>query len=282
MIHRQSAPASDSLPASDSGSFDSTPKRLPVVLVTSCLRSIDDHPFEVAGQKYLNAVRLAGCIPLVVPAAQAAWLDQLLEMADGLLLTGSPSNVHPSLYGDAIEDPSLLLDAGRDAWVLPFVRRALSAGLPLFGICRGAQEVNVALGGSLYQSLTIADAHEGPYGKHQVCKTDTTEQQYGASHRVDVVPHGKLDTLLSQRDFMVNSLHDQGIRELAPGLRPEAVAPDGLVEAFSLAEARGFNLCVQWHPEWKAEENAVSLALFQAFGAACREYARLVDDTDER
>jgi putative glutamine amidotransferase len=125
----------------------------PLVLVPACNRQLGDHPFHIAGQKYVDAVRLAGCTPLIVPTAEADEIPGLLALADGVLLTGSPSNVHPSHFGEDVHDPSLPLDPARDAWTLPLIRQALALGLPLFAICRGTQETNVALGGSLHQAV---------------------------------------------------------------------------------------------------------------------------------
>ena len=132
-------------------------KRKPVVLIPSCNRVLGQHPFHVAGKKYAEAVRLAGCLPLVVPAIAADEIDDLLDVADGMLLTGSPSNVHPLHFGEEVLDPALPLDPERDHWTLPLIPRLLSRGIPLFAICRGFQEANVALGGSLHQAV-----HEVP------------------------------------------------------------------------------------------------------------------------
>jgi putative glutamine amidotransferase len=236
------------------------------VLVPACNRQLGLHPFHVAGRKYVDAVRLAGAMPLIVPAARAEEIDELLSLTDGVLLTGSPSNVHPSHFGEPVLDPTLPLDAERDAWTLPLIPRAIERGIPLFGICRGAQEVNVALGGSLWQAV-----HEvGPYGDHRDSDDDPLEVQYGPSHEVDVLAGGLLDRLLDSPRFFVNSLHGQAVNRLAPSLRLEAVATDGLFEAFSTDPGRGFCLGVQWHPEWQAADNAVSMRLLQAFGDACR------------
>ncbi|HEY9238767.1 MAG TPA: gamma-glutamyl-gamma-aminobutyrate hydrolase family protein, partial [Burkholderiaceae bacterium] len=125
----------------------------PVVLVPACNRSLGEHPFHVAGKKYIDAVRLAGCQPLIVPSASVDELDALLDLADGVLLTGSQSNVHPRHFAEDVHDPSLPLDADRDAWTLPLIPLALERGIPLFAICRGFQEANVALGGSLHQAV---------------------------------------------------------------------------------------------------------------------------------
>ena len=237
---------------------------------------IGSHPFHVAGRKYVDAVRLAECQPLVVPIAQADELDDLLDLADGVLLTGSQSNVHPSHFGEPVHDESLPLDPPRDDWVLPLIPRALDLGLPLFAICRGFQETNVALGGSLHQAVQELPGKQD----HRGAKDAAVEVQYGLAHDVIVQPGGALEPLLEglleERDggrrIRVNSVHGQGANRLAAGVRIEALAPDGLVEAFSVPAARGFNLAVQWHPEWQAADNPVSMRLLRAFGQACNAY----------
>lgn len=241
--------------------------RPPIVLVPACNRLLGEHPFHVAGQKYIDAVRLAGCLPLVVPHALDHEIEPLLDLADGVLLTGSPSNVHPRHFGEPVHDDSLPLDPIRDAWTLTLIPRALERGVPFFAICRGFQETNVALGGSLHQAVQEIDGlrdHRAPEGA-------PAEVGYGFAHPVDVVRGGLLERLLPQPHFQVNSVHGQGIKRLAEGLRVEAMAPDGLVEAFTLPSAPAFNLGVQWHPEWKAATNPVSMALLTAFGDACRQ-----------
>lgn len=243
-------------------------KRKPVVLVPACNRQLGEHPFHVVGKKYIDAVRLAGALPLVVPTALPEDLDALLELADGVLLTGSPSNVHPAHFDEAVLDAALPLDADRDAWTLPLVPRVLERGMPLLAICRGTQEVNVALGGTLHQAVHAV----GPYADHRAPDGQPAAVQYGPAHVVEVVPGGLLDQLVEVRRFHVNSVHGQAVSQPAPGLRVEARAPDGLIEAFSVAEAKGFNLCVQWHPEWQAASNPVSMRLLQGFGAACRDW----------
>lgn len=239
----------------------------PVVLVPADNRVVGRHPVHLAGRKYVDAVRLAGCLPFVVPSAAASEVDELLAHADGVLLTGSPSNVDPSHFGETVHDAALPLDRDRDAWTLPLVPRALAAGVPLLAICRGLQEGNVALGGSLHQAVQqvpgLAD-HRDPDGA-------PLDVQYAPSHEVQVRPGGVLERLLGTGGFAVNSLHGQGIGRLAAAARVEAVAPDGLVEAFSVPGAPAFNLFVQWHPEWEAAANPVSMRLFAAFGDACRE-----------
>ena len=247
-----------------------------MVLVPACNRMLGEHSFHVAGKKYIDAVRLAGCTPLIVPTASidepSDELDALLDIADGLLLTGSRSNVHPRHFAEDVHDPSLPLDADRDAWTLPLIPRAIERGIPLFAICRGFQEANVALGGSLYQAVQeVPDRHD-----HRAPKDAAAEVQYGPAHEVLIQPGGVLASVLADLPdpprIRVNSVHGQGVNRLADGLRIEALALDGLVEAFSVVEARGFNLAVQWHPEWRAATNPVSTRLFKAFGAACELY----------
>ena len=242
--------------------------RKPVVLIPSCNRVIGQYPFHVAGKKYAEAVRLAGCLPLVVPAIAADEIDDLLDVAEGVLLTGSPSNVHPQYFGEEVHDPSLPLDPDRDTWTLPLIPRLLQRGIPLFAICRGFQETNVALGGSLYQAV-----HEVPGQRdHRGNKDAPPEVTYALAHSVEVLPGGLLADIVGPGTIEVNSVHGQGVNRLAGGLRIEARAPDGLVEAFSVIEAPAFNLCLQWHPEWQAADNPVSQRLFKAFGDACRAY----------
>lgn len=252
-------------------SVTATPAK-PVVLVPACNRVLGRHLFHVGGKKYIDAVRLAGCQPLLVPTAQIEEIDALLDLADGVLLTGSASNVHPRHFGEGVHDPTLPLDTERDDWTLPLIPRALERGVPLFAICRGFQEANVALGGTLHQAVQEVPGQRD----HREPEGAPLDVQYGAAHEVVVQAGGVLARVLAdlpdQPRIQVNSLHGQGVRRLADGLRVEALAPDGLVEAFSVVEAPSFNLCVQWHPEWQAEINPVSIRMLKAFGAACQAF----------
>lgn len=243
---------------------------LPVVLVPACNRQIGLHPFHVAGKKYIDFVRLAGCLPLVVPNAQDSEIDALLDLAHGVLLTGSPSNVHPRHFDEGVHNPALPLDPDRDDWTLPFIPKLLARGLPLFAICRGAQETNVALGGTLHQAIQEVSGHMD----HRAPSDEDAELQYGLAHEVEVQSGGVLSRIVEEPRFQVNSVHGQGVKRLAQDLRVEARAPDGLIEAFSHATATSFNLCVQWHPEWQASRNPVSVQLAKAFGRACEAYRR--------
>ena len=240
----------------------------PVVLVPACNRQVGKHPFHIVGKKYIDAVRLAGCQPLVVPAAAPEEFDALLDLADGIFLTGSPSNVHPSHFGEPVRDPELPLDAERDAWTLQLIPRALERGVPFFAVCRGSQETNVALGGSLHQAVHEIAGH----ADHREPDDVPLEQQYAPAHAIDIVRGGLLHRLLGTLRVQVNSLHGQAVNRLGTGLVVEARAPDGVIEAFSRPGAPGFNLAVQWHPEWQAASNPVSMVLLGAFGAACCTY----------
>ena len=240
----------------------------PMVLIPSCNRLVGLHPFHIAGKKYIDAVRLAGCLPLVVPTAQPHEIDELLDLADGVFLTGSPSNVHPRHFDEVVHDHALPLDPKRDDWTLPLIPRALARGIPLFAICRGFQEANVALGGTLHQAVQ----EQAGLMDHRSKDGDPVDIQYGPAHPVQVQAGGMLETLLGPIEFAVNSIHGQGIKRLADGLRVEARAPDGLVEAFSQEAASNFNLAVQWHPEWQAHNNPISVKLLRAFGDACRTF----------
>lgn len=246
----------------------SAPAPKPIVLVPACNRILGEHPFHIAGKKYIDAVRLAGGQPLVVPSAEESELDALLDMADGVLLTGSPSNVHPSHFGEEVHDPALPLDPLRDSWTLPLIRRVIDRGIPLFTICRGTQETNVALGGSLHQAVHEIDGHED----HRGADGAPAVEVYAPAHDVLVAEGGTLEQVVGLPRFEVNSVHGQAVNRLADGLRVEARSPDGVVEAFSVAESRGFSLCVQWHPEWLAADNPVSMKMLNAFGEACRRY----------
>ena len=255
--------------------------RHPIVIVPACVNRIGAQPYHTAQDKYLAAVlRGAACMPLVLPAFGAAVdLDAVFKIADGVMLTGAPSNVHPALYGQAVRDASLPQDRARDATTLPLIHAVLARGLPLLAVCRGFQEINVALGGTLHQAVQqVAGMRD-----HREQPAHTLEQQYGAAHRVTLTPNGRMAQMLGGADaLMVNSLHGQGIDRLAAGLTVEARADDGLVEAFTVSAAPGFTLAVQWHPEWRFEDNPDALALLRAFGDACRHYHDTRDTRDGR
>lgn len=244
----------------------------PLIAVPSDRRILDPHPSHVAGEKYLKAlIDGAGGIPVIVPSmAGDIDIDEILDRVDGILLTGSYSNIEPHRYGGETTEKSGLFDPHRDAMTLPLALRALERGVPLLAVCRGHQELNVALGGTLHQNMADVPG----YHDHLENKQDPLDKQYGPSHPVSLVDGGLLRQLAGSDSVMVNSLHAQGVDRLAGGVTVEAVADDGLVEAFRIDTAPGFNLSVQWHPEWRITENQFSMAIFKAFGNACRARAK--------
>jgi len=247
------------------------PTDRPVIGIPADRRMHGAHPFHQVGEKYIRAViDCVGGIPLPIPAlAGDLGIDELLGLFDGILFTGSPSDIEPHHYAGAPSAPGALHDAERDALTLPLARRALETGVPVFAICRGFQELNVALGGSLHQ--VVADVPG--YHSHKENPDDPLDVQYGPSHDVVLADGGLLRTLAGKPAVAVNSLHRQGVARLADGLAVEAIADDGLVEAFRVDDTPAFNLAVQWHPEWRATENAFSRVMFKAFGDACRQRA---------
>ena len=243
----------------------------PVIGIPADRRQLDPHAFHMVGEKYIAAIRdAADAVPFLIPAlGDSLDLDAVLDHVDGLLLTGSPSDVEPHHYDGEASEPGSLHDPHRDATTLPLADKAMAAGVPLFAVCRGFQELNVVLGGSLHQKV-----HEvSGYHNHVEDSDAPLEVQYGPSHPVTLPEGGLLRELAGTATVEVNSLHRQGIARLAGGVTIEAVADDGLIEGFRVDGARAFALAVQWHPEWQVTENPFSLAIFNAFGDACREYA---------
>jgi len=222
-----------------------------------------------------------GGVPVLVPAAGGSVAAEILPRLHGLMLTGSRSNVAPDLYAGPPHLEGTPEDPARDSTTLPLIRGALEAGTPLFAICRGFQELNVALGGTLDQRIQDLPGrmdHSTPVD--QVLPKVRT----GKAHAVRVAAEGELARLWAGLDWSpeavpVNSLHNQGIARIAEGLVPEAWAPDGTVEAARVADARGFALGVQWHPEYDWAEDALSPRLFEAFGQAARRHAEIVAKT---
>jgi putative glutamine amidotransferase len=243
----------------------------PVIGVPADRRVLEPHPFHMVGEKYLTAIRDgAEALPLLIPALGSSIQPQeLLEHLDGVLLTGSVSNVEPHHYGGDASRAGTLHDPHRDETTLPLATEALATGVPVLALCRGFQELNVVLGGTLHQHV-----HEVTgYGNHKENPDDPLEKQYGPAHYVNLVEGGMLRLMAGSERVEVNSLHSQGIARLADGVTVEALADDGLVEAFRVDTAKGFVLAVQWHPEWQVTQNRLSMAIFKAFGDACRERA---------
>lgn len=245
--------------------------RVPVVGIPADRRILGPHPFHCVGEKYLRAVQAgAGALPFLLPVlGEELDLDAVLAHVDGLLFPGSPSNVEPHHYAGPASAPGTLHDPHRDATTLPLLRRAIERDVPVLCICRGFQELNVALGGTLHQKVQEVPGlrdHREDYGA-------PLEDQYAPVHELHLSPGSRLvDWAGGASVVRVNSLHQQGIDRLAPGLLAEAHAPDGLIEAVRLP-GRRFVFGTQWHPEWRAMENPLSRALFGAFGEACRAAA---------
>ncbi|MFT0892158.1 gamma-glutamyl-gamma-aminobutyrate hydrolase family protein [Pseudochelatococcus sp. G4_1912] len=254
----------------------------PVIGVVADVKPTHKHVWHQVQEKYLYAVaRGAEAEVVILPGRLSATnvgeptisadLTRLLGILDGVFLPGSPSNVDPTAYGRGLDKPDTMLDTNRDDLSLPLVRAAIEHGLPLLGVCRGFQEINAALGGTLHQHV-----HEiSGFNDHREPQGDL-ETEYGPAHEVELTQGGLLHGLAGASRVHVNSLHHQGVDRLAPGLVVEARALDGLVEAFHVeaAHARGgFAVAVQWHPEWRAWADPLSTALFKAFGDAARIYA---------
>lgn len=242
--------------------------------IVADVKQIGPHPFHAVGEKYINAVAHgAGALPVLLPATAAgedletiqAPLD-FLDLVDGLFLPGSASNVEPRLYATC-EPLPMLHDPQRDATTMPLIRAALERGMPLLAVCRGHQELNVALGGTLHQLV-----HEQPgLMDHREPKDAPRRMQYAAAHGIRLAEGGLLRRIAGVPMALVNSIHAQGIDRLAPGLAVEATAPDGLIEAVRV-EAAPFALGVQWHPEWRFRDDHLSTAILAAFGAAAASY----------
>jgi putative glutamine amidotransferase len=244
----------------------------PLIGVSACLMVEETFCFHRVGDKYVDAVLDgAGGLPVLIPALGPRLdLTALLDRLDGVLITGARSNVEPRHYGGPPPregSPPDLKDPLRDATVLPLIRAAIAGAVPLFAICRGIQELNVALGGTLHQEVHELSGRLD----HRSDKSLPHHERYEAAHPVVLTQGGTLQALLDGvGEIRVNSLHGQAIDRLAPRLVAEASAADGTIEAVSVVGAPAFALAVQWHPEWRVQDNPVSRRLFAAFGAACR------------
>lgn len=246
--------------------------RKPLIGISADRRLLGLHPFHCVGEKYITAVTEGGgALAVLLPALGAGQAQSILPGLDGLLLTGSPSNVEPHHYQGPASEPGTLHDAARDATTLPLVKQAVELGIPLLAICRGFQEMNVAYGGTLHQRVQEVPG----YMDHREDPQASLDVQYGPAHDVTLAPGGQFQQLAGSDRLTVNSLHAQGVQRLGAGLSIEARAPDGLIEAFRVTAAPAFAVGVQWHPEWRFQDNPFSCALFAAFGAAAARRAQL-------
>ena len=231
----------------------------------------DDYPTHAGGTMNSCAIaQVADCLPLLVPSDPSlVSVDELLAVCDGFLLTGGRPNVHPEEYGEVETPAHGDFDRGRDAVVLPLVRACVDRGQPIFGVCRGFQEVNVAMGGTLYPEIRDLPGRDN----HRMPPDGTLAEKFALRHVVTLAENGPFHRLLGAREVMTNTLHGQGIKSAGAGVVIDGYAPDGTPEAIYVKEAPGFTLSVQWHPEWNAANDPVSRPLFAAFGDAARAWA---------
>lgn len=230
----------------------------------------DQYPTHAGGTMNSSAVAdVAECIPLVVPAdPRFVSVEELLEVCDGFLLTGGRPNVHPEEYGEAATEAHGEFDRCRDAITLPLVRACVERGQPFLGICRGFQEVNVAMGGTLYPEIRDLPGRDN----HRMPPDGTLEEKFALRHCVSFSEGGVFHRLMGAEQVMTNTLHGQGINQPGKRIVIDGHAPDGTPEAIYVDGATGFTLSVQWHPEWDACNDPVSRPLFEAFGEAVRAW----------
>jgi putative glutamine amidotransferase len=248
-------------------------RRKPVVGVIGNAHRIENRfTVQSVGERNMRAVaEVADALPLMFAGCpDITDIGALLEAVDGIVLTGARANVHPTRFNREPHEKHEPYDVSRDEVALALSEACVARGMPLFGICRGFQEMNVAFGGTLHQKLHEVAGHLD----HRDDTSQPLEVQYGPAHEVTLEPGGLLRSLTPAERIQVNSLHNQGIERLGSELAVEARAPDGVIEAFRVRDARGFAVAVQWHPEWKVMANPFSRALFAAFGQASRERAQ--------
>lgn len=242
----------------------------PLICLPADVKEVEGYRWHAAAEPYLRAIVTGfGGIPMILPSmADAIDVNVVLERIDGVLLTGSRSNVHPERYGEKADRKSMPYDTARDAASFALIAAALRKGVPLFAICRGMQEMNVALGGTLHAQLHEVEGRHD----HRAPESDVQAERFAIRQDVDLVANSELATMLGATRISVNSLHRQGVGKLAPGLAIEATAPDGTIEAVRAIGAPGFAIGVQWHPEFWVESDAPSARLFAAFGEAVKAY----------
>ncbi|WP_120498237.1 gamma-glutamyl-gamma-aminobutyrate hydrolase family protein [Kiloniella sp. EL199] len=240
---------------------------LPIVGVSACLYKADTpKPYHAVDDKYLRAVAVSSnTMPVIIPAlGNLLDIPKLVSKLDGIMLTGSASNVHPDRYNTQPSPEAEPYDPMRDQTTFALINEALKQEVPLLAICRGFQELNVALGGSLHPQVSKIPGRMD----HSSPDTKDMDIDYGPNHTISIAQNGCLFSILKSNEAKVNSLHYQAINQLGNGLVADAIAKDGTVEAISMPEQNSFVLGVQWHPEYKAADNNVSKDIFKAFGNA--------------
>ena len=251
----------------------SAPKpRRPVVGIIGNSYSLNDrYPVHAGGTMNSEAVaQAAGCLPLIIPSdPRYVSVEELLALCDGFLLTGGRPNVHPSEYGEAETPAHGDFDRCRDAITLPLIRACVERGQPFLGICRGFQELNVAMGGSLHAEIRDLPGRMN----HRMPPDACLEDQFALRHTVRFTEGGVFHRLLGAQEVMTNTLHGQGIARAGSRIVIDGMAPGGTPEAIYVEGAAGFTLSVQWHPEWNAVGDPVSRPLFAAFGVAVADWA---------
>ena len=232
----------------------------------------DQYPAHAGGAMNSEAVaEVSGCLPMVIPSdPRLVDVAELLEVCDGFLLTGGRPNVHPEEYGEPETPAHGACDRARDAEALPLVRACVERGQPVMGVCRGFQEVNVAMGGTLYPEIRDLPGRMN----HRMPPDGTLEEKFALRHKVRFSDGGPFHRLMGAPEVMTNTLHGQGIKTPGARIVIDGWAPDDTPEALFVRDAPGFTLSVQWHPEWNAAQDPVSRPLFAAFGDAVRDFAR--------
>lgn len=223
-------------------------------------------------EKYARAsMEISGTAPILIPAfGDATPFGSILDTIDGLLLTGGRANVEPHHYGGPPFPEEEFIDPDRDKTVLPLVRGCIERGIPVFGICRGIQEINVAMGGTLHYRVHVLP---GKNDHRMRQDTDVMAERYELRHKISLTPNGFLHALLGGTETTVNSLHAQSVDMIADGFVVEALSPDGVIEAIHMPDAKRFTVGVQWHAEWQPQEHDLANRLFRAFGDAAHDHA---------
>ncbi len=231
----------------------------------------DRFPAHACGTINSAAVaEVADCLPLIIPSdPRYVSVAELMAVCDGFVLTGGRPNVHPEEYGEEATEAHGAFDRARDAITLALVRECVARGQPFLGICRGFQEVNVALGGTLHPEIRELPGRDN----HRMPPDATMEEQFAPRHKVRFAPGGVFHRLMGAEEVMTNSLHGQGVIRPGRDIVIDGWAHDGTPEALYVRGAPGFTLSVQWHPEWNAANDPVSRPLFTAFGDAVRAWA---------